>query len=374
MTAANFNSLGFSLAEIPILVVDDSRFIRLTIIQSLNEIGFKNISEAKDGHEALELIKTIEFAVILLDIEMPEMSGIEVLTQVKNNPDTASLPVIVISGSDEVANAIHCISLGAEDYLSKPFDVLLLRVRVLSAIEKKRLRDFEKMRLEELEAEKQLLEREQEKSERLLLNILPRLIAARLMQGESLIADKHESVTVAFADLVGFTELSRSSTPSAIVNLLNRIFTAFDIIVERRGAEKIKTIGDSYMFVSGIPAERLDHAEVVADCALEMLEAFKKINAALGANLGIRFGINTGSVVAGIIGKRKFAYDLWGDAVNVASRMESSGTPGMIHISQSTYDAISGKFLCESRGSVNCKGIGEVPGYYLQKRTAGSVG
>ena len=366
--SANKLSLIHSVAGAPILVVDDSRLIRLMIIQSLNEIGFTNITEAKNGREALELIQKDEFSVMLLDIEMPEMSGIEVLADVKKNPDTSPLPVIVISGSDQVANAIHCISLGAEDYLAKPFDALLLRARVLSAIEKKRLRNFEKMRLNELEAEKELLEREQEKSERLLLNILPRIIAARLMQGESVIADKHDSVTVAFADLVGFSEFSRSTPPAAIVTLLNRIFTAFDIVVERRGAEKIKTIGDSYMFVSGIPAERPDHAEVVADCALEMLEAFKKLNAALGTKLEIRFGINTGTVVAGIIGKRKFAYDLWGDAVNVASRMESSGAPGMIHISQSTFDAISGKFLCESRGSVNCKGIGEVPGYYLQNR------
>lgn len=357
-----------ALKRAAVLVVDDSRTMRLALIRALNGLGFTNITEATNGRQALELIKSRPFDVMLLDLEMPEMNGMEVLVAVKTNRDWAGLPIIVISGAEQVDAAVHCIEQGAEDYLPKPFSPTLLRARVTSSIEKKRLRDLDRLRLAQLQAEKELLEIEKDKSERLLLNILPSVIAERLKRGERTIANGHPTVTVMFADLVGFTAMSRRTPPAELVGILNGIFTTFDLIVEKHRIEKIKTIGDSYMLAGGIPLAREDHAQAVADAAIEMIAALNRLNTANGTDLKIRIGMNTGPIVAGVIGKRKFTYDLWGDTVNLASRMESSGVPGVIHVSESTYEALKNDFVLEQRGITHCKGIGDVTTYFLKDR------
>ncbi|NDD37989.1 MAG: response regulator, partial [Verrucomicrobia bacterium] len=205
--------------------------------------------EISPGRNALDLASQREFDLILLDIEMPVMDGFEVLQHLKSDAVLRDLPVIVISGQEQMEGAVRAIEMGAEDYLPKPYNPVLLRARVTSSLEKKRLRDLDRMRLTELQLEKEMLQIEKEKSERLLLNILPRAIADRLKGGEKTIAETYQSVTVLFADLVGFTNLSRHTDASEIVDMLNQIFTKFDHLVERHGLEKIKTIGDSYMVV-----------------------------------------------------------------------------------------------------------------------------
>jgi len=357
-----------SIHQAAVLVVDDSRTMRLALIRALNHLGFQNITEAANGRQALELVLSRPFDLMLLDMEMPEMTGMEVLVALKTNRDLSGLPVIVISGADQVENAVQCIELGAEDFLPKPFNPTLLRARVTSSLEKKRLRDLDRLRLAQLQTEKELLQIEKDKSERLLLNILPKAIAERLKLGERTIANGHPTVTVMFADLVGFTALSRRTAPGDLVGILNGIFTTFDLLVERSCLEKIKTIGDAYMLAGGIPTPREDHAQAVADVALEMITAMDRLNAANGTELKMRIGINTGPIVAGVIGKRKFTYDLWGDTVNLASRMESSGLPGAIHVSENTYQALKDDFVLEARGMVQCKGIGDVKSYFLKQR------
>jgi len=357
-----------ALQRAAVLVVDDSRTMRLVLIRALNALGFHNITEAVNGRQALELVLARPFDLMLLDLEMPEMTGMEVLVAIKTNRELSALPVIVISGAEQVENAVQCIELGAEDYLPKPFSPTLLRARVTSSIEKKRLRDLDRLRLAQLQTEKELLEIEKDKSERLLLNILPKAIAERLKLGERTIANGHPTVTVMFADLVGFTAMSRRTAPADLVGILNGIFTTFDLLVERSCLEKIKTIGDSYMLAGGIPLERDDHAQAVADVALEMIGALDRMNAANGTDLRMRIGMNTGPIVAGVIGKRKFTYDLWGDTVNVASRMESSGVPGAIQVSESTYLALKEDFVLVERGIIQCKGIGDVKTYFLKER------
>ena len=171
-----------------------------------------------------------------------------------------------------------------------------------------------------------------------------------------------------FADLVGFTALSRRTAPADLVGILNGIFTTFDLLVERSCLEKIKTIGDAYMLAGGIPLPRDDHAQAVADVALEMIAALDRLNAANGTELKMRIGLNTGPIVAGVIGKRKFTYDLWGDTVNLASRMESSGLPGAIQVSDSTHEALKNDFVLTERGQVEVKGIGPVQTYLLKAR------
>ncbi len=215
------------------------------------------------------------------------------------------------------------------------------------------------------------LELEQEKSERLLLNILPEEVATRLKAGEAVIADRIEDVTILFADLVGSTPLSERLSPDELVRLLNEIFTPFDDLADRLGLEKIKIIGDAYMVVGGLPTPRPDHAEVVADMALAMREELKKHTVEGFGPLQMRYGIHTGTVVAGVIGKRKFSYDLYGDAVNTAARMESQGIPDEIQVSNEVYLELRDRFALEPRGPVDVKGKGVMNTYLLKGRPGG---
>jgi adenylate cyclase len=214
---------------------------------------------------------------------------------------------------------------------------------------------------------------EQAKSERLLLNILPSAIADRLKQDESTIAEYFPHATVLFADLVGFTPLSASMSPIALVNLLNQIFSAFDRLSEKHGLEKIKTIGDAYMVVGGIPTQKDDHADAIALMALDMQKAVAEFNVKNNKDFAIRIGIHSGPVVAGVIGIKKFIYDLWGDTVNIASRMESHSFPGKIQISDATYQIIKDNFTVEERGSILVKGRGEMTTYFLLGKKANNV-
>jgi class 3 adenylate cyclase len=209
------------------------------------------------------------------------------------------------------------------------------------------------------------LEREKAVSESLLLNVLPASIAHRLKEGETTIADTFEEVSVLFADIVGFTVLSADSTPQAIVELLNDLFSRFDAVTERFGVEKIKTIGDAYMVVAGVPLPRADHAGTLADVALAMLDELNDFNGERGATLALRIGLHSGPVVAGVIGKRKFSYDLWGDTVNTASRMESHGVVGCIHLSEATRDRLPSRHGLEDRGLISIKGKGSMRTFLL---------
>ncbi|MEZ2238525.1 adenylate/guanylate cyclase domain-containing protein [Microcoleus sp.] len=209
------------------------------------------------------------------------------------------------------------------------------------------------------------LREEQEKSEKLLLNILPKPIAERLKRNETTIAEYFPEVTVLFADIVGFTHLSTLMNPIDLVELLNQIFSSFDMICERLGLEKIKTIGDAYMVVGGLPEPRADHAEAIAQMALDMQTEIARFNAQNNKYFSIRIGIHSGPVVAGVIGIKKFIYDLWGDTVNIASRMESHGLPWRIQVSEATYNLLKHKYLFERRETIHVKGKGEMTTYLL---------
>lgn len=206
---------------------------------------------------------------------------------------------------------------------------------------------------------------QQKQTERLLLNILPKPIAERLQKEQKLIADHFDEVSVLFADLVGFTEFSAHKTPTQLVEILNGIFCEFDRLSESHGLEKIKTIGDAYMVVGGLPTARGDHAQAIALLALEMQSALTQFNLKIGESFQLRIGIHSGSVVAGIIGISKFSYDLWGDTVNVASRMESNGMPGKIQVTGATYERLKEQFIFEERGMIEVKGKGKMLTYWL---------
>jgi adenylate cyclase len=217
------------------------------------------------------------------------------------------------------------------------------------------------------------LVKEQEKSDRLLLNILPESIATKLKEGQSNIADGFAEVTILFADIVGFTVLSSQISPEELLIFLNEIFSAFDNLTEKYGLEKIKTIGDAYMVVGGLPNPSTNHAECIAEMALDMQEELVKFNAKHNAGINIRIGINTGPAIAGVIGTKKFIYDLWGDAVNTAARMESHGISGAIQVTKSTYDILQNKYLFENRGIIHVKGKGDMNTYLLAGRLVGAM-
>jgi len=209
---------------------------------------------------------------------------------------------------------------------------------------------------------------EQERSERLLLNVLPAPIAARLKQREDVIADGFADVTVLFADLVDFTRRSQRIAPERVVAILNDLFTTFDQLAERQGLEKIKTVGDAYMVAGGLPDPRPGHARAVAEMALAIRDEVARYADPSGRPLQVRVGIDTGPVVAGVIGRHKFIYDLWGDTVNTASRMESHGVPGCIQVTDRTYRRLKDGYRFERRGPVQVKGKGEMVTWFLLGR------
>jgi len=215
---------------------------------------------------------------------------------------------------------------------------------------------------------RQALQEEEAKSERLLLNILPEPIANRLKEGEEPISDSFDEVTVLFADIVGFTPFSAHLRPVELIKLLNELFSGFDKLSEKYGVEKIKTIGDAYMVVGGVPLSKKNHAEAVAEMALGMVEEVARFSQEAETPLDIRIGINTGPAVAGVIGQKKFIYDLWGDTVNTASRMESHGVAGKIQVTETTYNQLCQNYKFKERGVIHIKGKGEMQTYFLEGR------
>jgi adenylate cyclase len=337
-----------------ILVVDDNAANRDLLSRRLVREGY-SVTAAESGAAALARTAAEDFDLVLLDLMMPGMSGFEVLCRLKAHPGTRHVPVIMISALDELDSTVRCIEAGAEDYLPKPYNPVLLRARIGASLEKKRL-------LDELRAEK-------ERSEALLLNILPASIVERMRQGETVIADRIPEATVLFSDLVDFTALSARLAPEETVKLLGLLFSQFDDLAIRYGLETIKTIGDGYMATGGILEVRPESAIAAAEMALSMLEAVKAAGDAIDEQLQLRIGIHTGGpMVAGVLGTHKIAYDVWGDTVNTAKRMESYGLPGQVHVSAATRQALGEAFRFEPRGALEVKGKGLMETYFLYRQ------
>ncbi|HVU18916.1 MAG TPA: adenylate/guanylate cyclase domain-containing protein [Candidatus Didemnitutus sp.] len=343
-----------------LLVVDDDEMNREMLARRLVKLGY-DVTEAADGRIALQKLKEGNFDLILLDIVMPQLDGFQTLEFMKADPRLRHLPVIMITALDDVESTVRCIEAGAEDFVPKPFNPIILRARITASLDKKHLRDQEQAYLAQLQNERS-------KSERLLLNVLPRAVADRLKAGERTIVDSFLEATVVFADIVGFTRIAARNAPQKTVQLLNDLFSAFDRVAEMYSLEKIKTIGDSYMMVGGVPLAQPEHAEACASAAFEMLEALRVFNRRHQLEWQIRIGMNSGSVVAGIIGTKKFAYDLWGDTVNIAARMESQGQPGKVQVSAYVKELLDSKFDFEPVGRLEIKNIGPMETFLLGRR------
>jgi adenylate cyclase len=340
-----------------ILVVDDNPMNRDLLTHHISRLGHA-VAIAENGQQALEMVERQSFDLVLLDIIMPVMDGFQMLAQLKINKAQRDIPVIIISSLDDKDHIVKGIRMGADDFLQKPFDPVILGARVEACLERKRWHDQEQEYLAIIKAE-------QEKSERLLLTMLPEPIAERKKMGEGIIADGYEDVTILFADLVNFTPLTNQMKPKELVSLLNDLFCSFDDLVRQQDVEKIRAIGDEFVVAAGLIKPTPDHAEAVADFALRMMKELADFNAAHECSLEMRIGIETGPVIAGVIGKTQFSYDLWGDSMNTASRMQSHGLSGLIHLTENTYMRLKDKYICEERGEIQVKGKGEMRTYFL---------
>ncbi len=343
-----------------ILIVDDSPLNQDLFFKQVTHFGHE-VTVAEDGYAALKKINETEFDLILLDLLMPRMNGYQVLDKLKSNPKTKNIPVIIISALDNIDNVVNCLQLGADDFIPKPFNKILLKTRINHILEKKLLWDTQEKYVDEIRLER-------EKSEKLLLNILPQSIAEKLKEGAKTYAEQFEEVTVLFADINGFTKLSEKVSAYSLIDLLNEIFSEFDKITFKYDVEKIKTIGDCYMAACGVPQRVENHAELLCKFALEIMDKVPELCKKLNVEIGITIGMNSGPVIGGVIGKNKFSYDLWGDAVNIASRLESFGDKGCINISESTYLKVKNSFEFASPKLLEVKGKEDKLKTYILKK------
>jgi adenylate cyclase len=279
---------------------------------------------------------------------MPDLNGDEVLKVIKSDPDKRDIPVVMISADTNADKVSQCIELGADDYLPKPFNPTILRARIGAALRRHSLRALENEYLGKIENEKR-------HSENLLRNILPAEIVTRLRNGESNIADHFDDATVIFADVVGFGKITARMKAYEIVACLNELFSGFDKLAEDAGIEKIKTIGDNYMAVAGVPTPRSNHARMATKFALEMVTATGRLRSRLLAPFPIRVGLHSGPVMAGVIGTRRFAYDVWGDTVNIAARLEAASQPNRVLASAETVKRLGSDYSFDGPHKIDNK-------------------
>ena len=336
-----------------VLVVDDNEPSRDMLARRLERLSHQ-VTRAGDGRAALELIRVRPFDVVLLDIQMPVMNGYEVLAELKRDPVLRALPVIVLSASDESQSVIRCIQMGAADHLRKPFDPVLLQARINACLEKKRFRDREVSYLRQIQEEKQ-------RSDDLLHIILPRDVATELKETNAVRPRRFENVGVLFCDIVGFTAFSDRHRPDEIHAYLQTLVEEFENIAARHGLEKIKTIGDAFMATAGLLSPLESSAHNCVRCGLEMVAAAR----ALPPYWAVRVGVHAGPVVAGVVGRKKYQYDVWGDTVNTAARMEQAATAGTVCVNAETWQKLQHLCRGESQGRIQIKGKGELITYFL---------
>ena len=325
-----------------ILVIEDEPANIQTLSTILKERGY-NINIATNGRQGLEVLERIRPDLILLDIMMPEMDGFETCRRIKASTAWREIPIIFLTAKTDTADIVRGFELGAVDYVAKPFNAHELLARVNTHL----TLDY--------------LHRE---NERLLLNVLPASIANKLKQQVGIIAERFDDASVLFADIVGFTSLTARLSPTELIESLNRVFSGFDELADYHKLEKIKTIGDGYMVAGGLIEQNADHLAAMATMALAMHENVRKLNSEFGG-LSLRIGLQVGSVIAGVIGIRKFIYDVWGDTVNTASRLESHSAPGRTHVSEMVFERLQGRFAFEARGTIELKGRGPMNTYFL---------
>lgn len=336
-------------ASARILVVDDNESNRYTLIERLRREGYTAIETAASGRAAIEMVSRRPFDLILLDIMMPGVDGFSVLEYVKSDMSLRHTPVIMISSIDEMESVARCIEMGAEDFLPKPFNPVLLRARVGACLERKRLHDQESLYLEQIEGERR-------RSEELLGAILPYAAARELKTRGEVEPRRFDNVAVLFCDIVGFTAYCDKHPPEEVVAHLQSLVDRFETITADHRMEKIKTIGDAFMATAGLLVPCDNPVLSSVRCGLEMAEATRQLN----PDWKVSVGIHCGALVAGIVGHRQFLFDVWGDTVNVAARMSEHGRAGAITMTHSAWLQVQEACHGKSLGMVEVKGKGGV--------------
>jgi adenylate cyclase len=353
-----------------ILIVDDKQ-ANVTLLEGmLSGAGYVAVTATLDPRAVCELHAKHRYDLIVLDLQMPGMDGFEVMAGLKRIERLGYLPVLVITAHP--GHKLRALRTGARDFISKPFDVAEVLTRVNNLLEVRLLHLEIHRQNDEL---KQLFDQvvaERKVSERLALHVRPDSIAARLQARPDVTADSFADATVLIADILGFTELTPTLSPERLALLLDELFTSFDGLATERGLKKIKTLGNSYLAAAGVPVPAGDHAARATHFALDLVDAVSRFNELHGGSLQVRIGVATGAVTAGVIGKRMYLYDLWGHAVNVASRMEAHGVAGRVQVSESTRRLLSEPFLLEERGVVDVEGEGELKTWLVAERSGAS--
>ncbi|MGQ9364787.1 adenylate/guanylate cyclase domain-containing protein [Azospirillum sp. ST 5-10] len=330
-----------------ILVVEDDDSSRFALVRRLRCEGWVRATGAADGPGALAVLQARDVDLVLLDVVMPDMSGIEVLARIKADTRWRDIPVVMISGVTEPDRVAHCIELGADDCLPKPFNPVLLRARIAACLEKKRLRDREALHHERVEAE-------QRRADELLRAILPARVAAELKERTVVPPRRHDGVAVLFCDIAGFTGYCDRNPPERVVSDLQRVVHAYEVVMAVHGMEKIKTIGDAVMATAGLLSPTPDPVLTAVRCGFDLIAATKRCMPHWQA----RVGIHAGSVVAGVIGRRQFLYDLWGDTVNIAARITAWAPPDSVVVSGDAWRGVTARCPVRTCGRVELKGKG----------------
>jgi class 3 adenylate cyclase/CheY-like chemotaxis protein len=347
--------------DLSILIVDDTPANLRILSQVLEGRGYR-VRIANSGKRALDAISSSPPDLILLDIMMPEMSGYEVCKQLKSQADTREIPVIFISALDSTEDKINAFTSGGVDYVTKPFHFEEVLARVQTHLSIRILQRGLELKNNQMRRYAADLQIEKEKTDRLLLNILPSSVAHDLKETGQTTPQVYPEVTVFFSDIVGFTKIASSLEPGRLIELLNEMFTAFDHIMESHTCERIKTSGDAYLAVCGMPLPNPDHAENIVRAAQESMRFLKSSN----LPWQVRIGVHSGPVVGGVVGVQKYIYDVFGDTINTAARMETNSEPMRINISEATYQRIKGQFKVSNREITQVRGKGNLQMYFVE--------
>nr|WP_320010171.1 adenylate/guanylate cyclase domain-containing protein [uncultured Desulfobulbus sp.] len=341
-----------------ILVVEDSPINQRQLQALLSKQGYR-VSVANHGKEALDLLALELPDLLLLDVVMPELDGLALCRILKEDPVTREVPVIFISSLDNTADKLSGFSAGGVDYITKPFHPSEVLARISTHL---KIRQLQK----QLAENNRQLALEKQKSESLLLNVLPARVAEELMERGCCTPQYFSEVTVGFVDIVQFTATAASLDPSFVISELNELFTAFDRIVEAHQCERMKTIGDAYLFAAGIPEPRADHSRAAALVAMEMIAYLEARNQCSDQAWEIRIGLHAGPVVGGIVGTKKYIYDIFGDTVNIAARLESLSQPMRINVSHAFCQGLKDEFIFSRPRTVEMKGKGTQSTCFLE--------
>lgn len=345
--------------EVSILIAEDEKIIAKDIVLTLQSLGYNVLGAVDSASTVIKKAEELNPSLILMDIMLyGELTGIDAARIIEQKYD---IPVVYLTALADESTLQKAKTSGAFGYVLKPFDEKALRSAIEMALYKHKINVQLKQRTRELEIEKL-------KSENLLNNILPGVVVKELKTKGTITPREYKSVTLLFTDFQSFTKIAAQMHPDKLVQELNDIFKNFDAIIDKYDLEKLKTIGDSYMVGGGFPKESNDHAVKIISAAMEMLNFIKKRNSSSEYQWKMRVGAHSGNVIAGVVGKNKFTYDVWGDTVNIASRMERYSEAGIINISSSTYELVKDFFDCKFNGSFDDSGNGRIKMYYVVEK------